>query len=370
MRALVPPVLLDLPRYQAGRSIEAVMRQFGLDEVIKLASNENPFGPSPLAVEAMRAALGQVYRYPDDGQALRETLGDALKVSSEHIVLGAGATDLIELCVRTFASSDGHAVISQGSFVGYWLFLRAAGVPTTATALRDHSIDLEAILAAVGPQTQLIFLPNPNNPTGSSIGSAEMEQFVSRLPEDVVLVLDDAYKDYHDRPDAPDSLALLRSRPRTLVLQSFSKAHGLAGMRVGYAIASEELVACLQRVHRPFAVSRLALEGALAALHDHEHLQRTVEGTALGRRLLTEGLQELGFSPLPSQANFVTFRLAGEQAVTTLTERLLSRGFIVRPLGPFGLSDHIRVSVAREGDLKRFLANLGGLLREEPELRA
>lgn len=350
-RRIVSPTVERLPAYEAGRSIEQVRRELGLAEVIKLASNENPLGPSPRAVEAMTRALADTHRYPDDGAALRQELASRHGVTPAQLVLGAGATDLIELCVHTFCTPSDHAVVSAGSFLAYRLFLMASGVPFTEVPLAaDASIDLDALAAAVRPDTRLIFLPNPNNPTGSCFGRAAFQRLLLRLPADVVLVLDDAYADFQDPVDAPDTIAAIRTRPNTVVLRSFSKSHGLAGMRVGYAVAAEELTGYLRRVLRPFAVSRVAMEGARAALLDTEHLERTVALVRTGRALLTEALGGLGMSVLRSHANFVTVDLGAEESVRSLTAALLLKGLVVRPLAAFGMPDHLRVTVgdARE----------------------
>jgi len=368
MRPLVSATLAKLPKYVPGKSIEAVKRELGLAEIVKLASNESPFGPSPRAVEAMRRSMGEIHRYPDDGRELRDALGERLGVTADQLILGAGATDLIELCVRTFATPDGHAVFSNGSFVAYKLFLLGNGVPFTETPLAKWDVDLDAIAAAATDKTQLAFIANPNNPTGTRFGRAQLERFLAKLPEHVVLVLDDAYKDYDDSPDRPDSVSYLAKRPRTVVLQSFSKVHGLAGMRVGYGIANPELIGAMSQVHRPFPVARLALDGARAALDDHEHFQRTVEGTRKGRVVLTAGLKELGFTVLPTQTNFVTLELASQAAATALTDRLLHLGFIIRPLASFGMPSHARISVGNEAELSRVMAALQRVLKDDPTL--
>lgn len=366
MRPLVSDVIARLPRYVPGRSIEAVRREFGVEQIIKLASNESPFGPSPKAVAAMRRAMEQAHRYPDDGVELREALASKLGVRAGQVLLGAGATDLIELCVRAFCTPAGHALISSGSFVAYKLFLLASGVPFTETALSGWGIDLDALAAAAGPTTQVVFLPNPNNPTGSRFEQPAFERFLAELPAHVVLVLDDAYCEYNDA--AIDTVAVIQRRPRTVVLRTFSKVHGLAGMRVGYAITSDEALAALHQVQRPFSVSRLAIEGALAALGDEEHFQRTVEGTRAGRALVTSRLGELGFRVLPSFANFVTLELASEAAVTQLTTQLLRRGCIVRPLASFGLPACVRISMGTHPELEAALASVAAVLRDDPQL--
>lgn len=366
MRPLVSDIVARLPSYVPGRSIEAVRRELGLQRIIKLASNESPFGPSPKAMAAMRLTLDQASRYPDEGLALREALSARLGWDAEQIVLGAGATDLIELCVRTFGTSEGHALVSQGSFVAYKLFLLASGVPFTETPLKDWSIDLDALADSARPNTQLLFLPNPNNPTGSRFDQKTFERFLRKLPPDVVLVLDDAYRDYNDAPI--DTVAAIRSRPRTVVLQSFSKVHGLAGMRVGYALSSDELTCALRRVQRPFSVSRVALEGALAALDDEEHFRRTVEGTRGARVRVTKILGEMGFQALPSHTNFVTLVLPSEEAAARFTHLLLQRGCIIRHLASFGLPCCVRISMGAEEELDSALAAVAAIVREEPQL--
>jgi histidinol-phosphate aminotransferase len=366
MRPLVSPLIAKLPRYVPGKSIEAVKRELGLSEIIKLASNESPFGPSPKAMEAMRRAMNEVHRYPDDGTSLREELGGKLGVRADQLLLGAGATDLIELCVRAFGTPDGHALISNGSFVAYKLFLLAGGIPFTEIPLAKWDVDLDALAAAAKSNTQLLFLANPNNPTGSRFGQKVLDRLVAKLPEHVVLVLDDAYRDYDD--EAPDTVAVIARRPRTVVLRSFSKVHGLAGMRVGYAVAAEELIGAMAQVQRPFPVSRLAMEGARAALTDVEHVERTVERTRVGRAHLQRRLRELGFTVLPSHTNFVTLELASEADVTTLTRRLLERGFIIRPLASFGMPSHARISVGTERELELFLNAAAAVVVEDPAL--
>ncbi|MBI2840470.1 MAG: histidinol-phosphate transaminase [Acidobacteria bacterium] len=368
MRPLTAPHVSALRPYSPGRSIEQVKRELGIAEVIKLASNESPFGPSPLAVEAMARALCEAHRYPDDARELREELASRLAVPPERILTGAGATDLIELCVRTFTSPGEHAVVSACSFLAYGLFLRAAAVDVTFAPVRDFAIDLDAIASAVREDTRLIFIPNPNNPTGSSFGAAALDRFVARLPPDVVLVLDDAYVDYHDIKDNPDTLAIVRRRERTVVLRSFSKAHGLAGMRVGYAITTPPLIDALQRVQRPFAVSGVAIAGALAALGDHEHVERVVTQNRIGRAYLTSALRELGLAPLESQTNFVTVPLASEADAADIAEGLLRRGVIIRPLAAFGMPRAVRISVGTKEQNQQAIAALADLLRAHPAL--
>ncbi|MEW6363352.1 MAG: histidinol-phosphate transaminase [Acidobacteriota bacterium] len=368
MRPLTAPHLLELKPYIPGRSIDQVKREIGIEEVIKLASNECPFGPSPLAVEAMTRALREAHLYPDDSPELREALGARLSVPSEQILAGAGATDLIELCVRTFILPGQHAVVSACSFLAYTLFLKAAAADVTFAPARNFAIDLEAMAAAVREDTRLIFIPNPNNPTGSAFSTGELDRFVASLPPDTVLVLDDAYVDYHDSPDKPDSLSILRRRERTVVLRSFSKVHGLAGMRVGYAISSLPVIEALSRVQRPFSVTRVAVEGALAALDDHEHVRRVIDQTLRGRVWLSQALHEIGFSPLPTQTNFVTIPLASEADAAALAEDLLCRGVIIRPLAAFEMPSAVRITVGTAEQNQRVIAAVAESLEMDRRL--
>ncbi len=362
-KRMVSAAVECLPAYQPGRSIEEVSRDFGVAEVIKLASNENPFGPSPKAVEAMAKALTTVARYPDDGAlALRTELATRHGVEPGQVVLGAGGTDLIELAVRTFTTPADHAVVSSGSFVAYRLFLMSNSVPFTEVPLRGDAIDLPGIAAAVRPETRLIFLPNPNNPTGTVFTKGELADFLASIPDTVLVVLDDAYADYCDpEDDLPDTLEVLRRRPLTLVLRSFSKAYGLAGMRLGYGVSMPEVVTYLQKVRRPFAVNRLAIEGGRAALGDTAHLERTLRLTKLGRAYLFRELAALGYRPVKSHANFVMADLGSEDAVGTLCRSLLERGLIVRPLAAFGLPGGVRFTVGTERENEALVATLRAL---------
>ena len=358
-RRLVSPAVERLPAYLPGRSIDQVKREFGLTEAIKLASNENPFGPSPRAVEAMARALRDTHRYPDVAASpLGEELTARHGVRPGQLIFGAGVTDLVELAIRTFCCPGDHALISAGSFVAYRLFLKAAAVPFDEVPLAGDAIDLAGMAAAVRPETKLIFLPNPNNPTGSRFGAAELADFLARIPPDVLVFLDDAYIDFHDAPDVPDTLAAMHARPWTLVARGFSKAYGLAGMRLGYVLAAEELIEAMARVHRPFSATSVALEGGRAALSDKEHLEATLAGVREGRAFLTGALAELGIHALPSYANFVTMALGSRAEANAFAERLLRQGVIVRPLASFGMPSHVRATVGTRRENEAFLATV------------
>ena len=360
----VAPGIRQLTPYSPGLPIEQVMARYGITEVIKLASNENAMGPSPKAVEAMARAVRAVHRYPDDDASeLRETLARLHQVTPGQIAFSGGSTELFEMIVRTFTSPMDHAVISAGSFIAYRLFLAAYGLAFDEVPLRDDALDLPGMASAVGATTRLVFFPNPNNPTGSRHTAAEVDRFLAAIPEDVLVVLDDAYVDFVDANDVPDSFEILRRRPRTIVARSFSKTHGLAGVRLGYGVATEEIAGWLNRARRPFAVSRVAFAGGLAALNDKEHLEKTLALTRSGRAFLARALADLGLKALPSHTNFVSVRVGDVARSAKVAGELLRRGVIVRDVTPFGLPGYLRISVGTEDENQAFVRALSEVLK-------
>jgi histidinol-phosphate aminotransferase len=338
----VKPHIRDLRPYQPGKPIEELERELGVTGSVKLASNENPLGPSPKAVAAAREALEGVSRYPDGASfALRARLAERLGVAPEQLVFGCGADEILELLAKVLLGEGDEAVHAWPSFAMYPIVVKgmgARGVPVPLDA--DLAHDLPAMAAAVGPRTKLVLVCNPNNPTGTSVGAEAFDAFVRALPEDVVLAVDEAYCEFRRRPDWPDALGWVARRPGTIVLRTFSKLYGLAGLRVGYGVADPELTGFLQRARHPFNVNRLAEAAALAALDDTEHVERTLRNNAAGVDYLTRELQALGIEVWPTDANFV---LARPGAGTY--ERLLREGVIVRPLQGFGLTEHVRITV-------------------------
>jgi histidinol-phosphate aminotransferase len=359
----VAPGIARLTPYQAGLPAEQIALKYGLAHVIKLASNENPFGPSPKAMEAAAKALSDSHRYPDDdAHDLRAALAQRHGVRPEQVVLTAGSTDLFELVVHCFATQESHAVISAGSFIAYKLFLSAFAVPFAEVPLRDFAVDLDGMASAVRPETRIIFLPNPNNPTGSRFGAQDLDRFLARISPDILVVLDDAYVEFVEAADAPDAVAILRLRPRTVVARTFSKLHGLAGLRVGFGIATEEVASALLRARRPFSVTRVSLSAARAALDDREHIARTLAATTEGRAFFSDAFAEIGLRALPSHANFVAVILGDERNAARVAEALLRRGLIVRALGPFGLPGLLRVSVGTRAENEALVRGLREVL--------
>jgi len=359
---LAPGYVRAIAPYQPGKPIAELAREFGLDPaaIIKLASNENPLGPSPLAIEAIEQALPELARYPDgNGFELKTALARHYRVNPDQIVLGNGSNDVLELAARVFLAPGREAVYSQHAFAVYPLVVQAAGAAGIETPAREFGHDLNAMLKAITPRTRMVFIANPNNPTGTLLGSAELLAFLRALPGHVIAVLDEAYLEY--LPDAlrVDSIAWLAQFPNLIVARTFSKAYGLAGLRVGYAFAQRDVADLMNRVRQPFNVNSLALAAAAAALDDHEFVCRSFELNQAGMRQITQGLERLGLIHIPSSANFVSFRVADAGGVF---QRLLGRGVIVRPIANYGLPDHLRVSIGLDRENARFLETLAQVL--------
>jgi histidinol-phosphate aminotransferase len=357
---VVAPNIERLSPYVPGKPIEQLERELGIRGAIKLASNENPAGPSPRALAAAAAALSEANRYPD-GTRLREALAAHHGVSPSEIILGNGSNELIDLVCRTFAGAVRHAVYPDPSFVCYRSSTLATDIRATEVPLVDHvRYDIDALLAAVKPETGLLFLANPNNPTGAYVGQRDLERLLKALPHKVLVVLDEAYVEFPDAPDFVSALGLRALHPNLLVLRTFSKAYGLAALRVGYGVASPELVGYLDRVRAPFNVSSVALAAACAALTDPEHVARYVELNRLERERVRKGLTELGLAVAPSQANFVLVDTG--RSGRELYERLLQKGVIVRPMGP-PIGSFLRISIGLAEENERMLRSLAESLK-------
>lgn len=366
MKLATKPWIRELQPYPPGKPIEEVEREYGVSGSIKLASNENVLGPSPRAVAALRESAADVHLYPDGGAFyLRRALGEKLDVSPDWLLFGNGSNELIELAARAFAHQGDDAVVAEHAFVIYAMVMQAQGAAVRVVPARDYGHDLDAMAAAVSERTRIVFLANPNNPTGTMFGEDEWRRFLAAVPRDVVIVLDEAYAEYVDDPRYPNSLRTLRElddRP-LLVLRTFSKIYGLAGLRIGYAIGRPEVLDPLNRLRAPFNVNLPAQRAALAALGDEEHIERTRAMNRAGMRQLTGGLHRLGLEVVPSCANFVLVRVGRRDGdVARIYEALLRRGVIVRPVGIYQLPHHIRVTIGTERDNERFLSSLAEVL--------
>ena len=357
---LVPPYVRALGTYMPGKSLQQAQEESGVP-CIKLASNENPFGPSPLALEAMRAALVEGNFYPDDNAAaLRAALAAKHGLQPEQILVTPGSTGLLNLAARTMLTPGLNAVTSRVSFIQYQVVTRATGATLIETPLHDNGFDLEAILQAINADTRIVFLANPNNPTGTLLDAAALDRFLDRVPEHVAVVIDEAYYEFAQyfadqrSVEYSHSLDYVRQGRNVLVLRTFSKAHGLAGLRIGYGMGPTELIAYCAALHVTFSVSSVAQFAALAALRDEAHIGKTLSNNAEGTQWLTEQLSEMGFSPVPSWANFV-YCDVGEDSVAVV-KRLQDEGVISRPLKPWGAPTAIRVSAGTPEENRRFLA--------------
>ena len=355
MDPLVPDYIERLIPYKPGKPVEELERELGIRGAVKMASNENPVGPSPKVIEAVQQAALGMHRYPDGAAyALRADLAAHHGVTMDEVVTGNGSNELIDLICRTFAGPADHAVFGKPSFVCYWLGCTAANVPFTEVPLRDDlAWDVDALLAAVQPETRILFLANPNNPTGAHVGRAELSRLLRELPPQVLAVVDEAYVEFPDAEDYVTALELRDLRERLLVLRTFSKAYGLSGLRVGYAIGPGALVSYLHRVRAPFNVNALAQQAARVALTDPEHVVAYVRMNGEQRAWLTEQLGALGLRVAPSQANFVLvdFGRPGPEVY----DALLRQGVIVRPMPP-PIDTWQRVTVGLPEENARLLA--------------
>ena len=366
MKPLVSERIAHIAPYQPGKPIEELHRELGHawpnEGAIKLASNENPLGPSPRAVEAARAALGQMHLYPDGGAFyLREKLAGSLGVHSDQIVTGSGSNELIDLLIQTYCEPDEEVLCPAVSFACYRLSAEAHRRPFRETKNGPgFAYDLDALVDGVGPRTKMVFLANPNNPTGVYAKKADFERFLSRLPEDVILAVDEAYFEYARAADYPNALDYLRGRERLVTLRTFSKIYGLAGLRVGYLVGHARVVEHLHRVRLAFNVGSVAQAAAMAALDDGEHVQRSRASNGAELPRLTAGLQALSVTVTPSQTNFLLADFG--RAARPIYEALLQRGVIARPMAPYGLHNHLRITVGTQAENARLLETLEGVL--------
>ncbi len=358
---------LEIVPYSPGKPIEEVERELGLSEVAKLASNENPLGPSPLALQAIRESLDGLHRYPDGGcYTLRQGLSRRLGVQPEELCFGNGSNEILELVARAFLSLGDEAVMGHPAFLVYRSVCQAVGCKIREVPLKDFTHDLRGMLQVVTPATKVVFLGNPNNPTGTCVSPTDLEDFLRALPLDVILVVDEAYREYMPRYLQPDLLKHIRAGRYLLSLRTFSKVYGLAGIRIGYGIAPAPLVEVLNRVRQPFNVNALAQRAAVAALDDTAHLEETLRITDAGRRYFESQLKGLGLRFVQSVANFLLVEVGNGEAVA---KALLQRGVIVRAMGGYDLPNFIRVTVGTPRENARLIQVLAEVLAEEKTVR-
>jgi histidinol-phosphate aminotransferase len=354
---LVPPYIAALECYRPGRSVEDVRSQYGLSRVVKLASNENPLGPSPLALEAIRRSLGNLHAYPTGGLELRRVLAGKFEVKVENVIAGSGSEGIMANIMRTFLCDEDEVISAHETFPGFRLLAQSRGVSYRAIPCRDLRFDLPAIAAAVTDRTKIIYLANPNNPTGTIFSRHEFDDFYRHIPERVLIILDEAYFEYAgDNPRYPDSMHYRYDN--VITLRTFSKAYGLAGLRIGYGFAHEELIANLLKVKLPFEPSALAEAAGIAALADKEFLHYTLETNARGMRTVTRALTEMGVEFAPSDANFVMTIWPSQEVAEDIARRLAESGVIVRPLAQFGVPNGIRITIGSDEQNEMLISSL------------
>ena len=356
----VPPHIENLVPYPPGKPIDELKRELGVEKIIKLASNENPIGPSPRALEAMKKAVEGVNRYPD-GSAyyLKQKLSQKLGVKPSQIILGNGSNEIIELVFRTFYQPGDNVVSAEITFAVYPIIAQAIGAEYRAAPMKGLAYDMEKLAELVDEKTRLVFISNPNNPTGTYISVDEFEKFMKSVPETTLVVLDEAYFEFVDKEDYPDGLKYLDRYPNLLVMRTFSKIYGLAGLRIGYGIGSEDIIDYLNRVRQPFNVNLVAQEAALAALDDDQFVEKVRNLTHSGLKYLYGEMEKMGLEYVPSVTNFFLIKVGEGKRVF---EALLRKGVIVRPMDGYRLPEYIRVNVGTEEENKFFVQSLREVL--------
>jgi histidinol-phosphate aminotransferase len=366
LKIKVPENIATITPYPPGKPLDELEREYGVTNSIKLASNENPWGPSPKVIRALRAELLNLHRYPDGScyylvQAIAEKLG----IAPGEIVMGNGSNEIIEFLVKAFVQEGDEVITSHPSFLMYQKIVQVRGGINHVVPLRDMRHDLGGIKKLVSDKTRLIFIDNPNNPTGTAIPPVELYRFLSDIPESVIVVLDEAYVDFMDKKLQVDFYSLIRNsegRCPVVFLRTFSKAYGLSGLRVGYGMMAREIAECLHKVRQPFNINQMAQVGALAALEDEEYYQRTLDRTVRARDYLRREVDELGCRSYPTETNFFLIDVQGN--ADKLYQAMLYKGVIVRSMSAYGFTNFIRVTFGTEEENKRFLTCLASCLSE------
>ncbi|USE39099.1 histidinol-phosphate transaminase [Endozoicomonas sp. SCSIO W0465] len=360
---LAVPGVKEMSPYQPGKPIEELAREQGLrvEDIVKLASNENPLGPPPSALQAMTESLVELARYPDGSSyLLKQALAEKLRVAPEQLTLGNGSNDVLVLLAESFLDTNSSAVFSQYAFVVYPLAVKAVGAEGIVVPALNYGHDLDAMAEAIQENTRMVFLANPNNPTGTCFSEQGLFGFLGKVPEDVIVVLDEAYFEYGLGGDLPNGSELLDRYSNLVVTRTFSKAYGLAGARVGYSISNPDIADVLNRLRQPFNLNLPAQAGAMAALGDDAYLQQSIAINQQGMKYLEQGLAGLGLDWIPSSANFVTVDF--KRNAMPIYEGLLSRGVIVRPVASYGMPEHLRISIGLPEENRRCLDALGQIL--------
>ncbi len=369
-KRLVPPHIEALKPYQPGRPPEQLKKELGIERFINLASNENPLGPPASALAAIQEALPEMNRYPEmGGMKLRAALAERYNVKVENVALGSGSESTMANIVRAFLHGDDEVLTSQGTFIGLYVLVRAQGVKLNMVPLKNYAFDLDAIAEAINERTKIIYLCNPNNPTGTIITRNQFDDFIKKVPEHVLVILDEAYYEFSgDNPAFPDSMSYRLDN--VLTLRTFSKAYAMAGIRLGYGLGHEYLIDFVNRIKLPFEPNCLAQAAGLAALADDDFLERTLANNKAGMHLITHELDRLGLMRVPSHGNFILVELDSAERVTQLHEGLLRHGIAIRPLTAFGLPTCIRITIGKPEENELLIKGLRAVVPTMPQAGA
>lgn len=366
MKINIPENIAAITPYPPGKPLDELEREYGITDSIKLASNENPWGPSPRVALALRGELSKLHRYPDGScHYLVEAISQKLRFSPAEIVIGNGSNEVIEFLVKAFVQEGDEVITSHPSFLMYQKFVQVRGGINHVVPLKEMRHDLEAIAERISEKTRLIFIDNPNNPTGTFISPTEFQRFLDALPESVIVVLDEAYVDFMDSEQRIDPYPLIQDvdgQCAVVFLRTFSKAYGISGLRVGFGLMAGEIASCLHKVRQPFNINQMAQVGALAALEDDEYYNRVLNLTAEGLGFLSREVEKLGCASYPSETNFFLIDVRGN--ADKLYQAMLHKGVIVRSMSAYGFENFIRVTVGTEEENNRFLKALGDCLSE------
>ncbi|TDI91156.1 MAG: histidinol-phosphate transaminase [Candidatus Dadabacteria bacterium] len=355
------PFVGDLVPYVPGKPLEELEREIGIKDAVKIASNENPLGPSPLAEKAVKEAIHSLNRYPDgDAFYLKKKLSSKLGISAETLIFGNGSNDVIDIATRTFMEPGDEAIFGEYAFIVYPIVVQAVGAKGVISPMPNYTHDLRDMYSRITEKTKIIFIANPNNPTGTMIKRAEFEWFLEKVPEDILVLMDEAYFEYVEDKDYPNSLEYQNSGKSILTVRTFSKIYGLAGLRLGYGIAAQEIISNMQRVRQPFNANSLSQVGAMAALDDTGHIEKTKNVNREGLMYVTEELEKLDISYAPSYTNFVLIDV-GDNPIPVYNS-LLKEGVIVRPVMGYGLKTHLRVTIGLPEENEKFIRGIKKVL--------
>jgi histidinol-phosphate aminotransferase len=346
--------ILNINAYEPGKPLEELQRELGIGDIIKMASNENPLGPSPCAIEAVKNIADGVNLYPDgNGYYLREAIAGRYSLKRENVILGNGSNEIIELTVRCFLNEGEEVVISRQAFVVYDIVVKIMNGVIKAAPMKNYTHDLTAMAKAITDKTKLIFIANPNNPTGTMVNSKEAASFMKDIPENIIVIFDEAYYEYVTAEDWPDTLKYLNTKKNIIILRTFSKMYGLAGLRVGYGLARENIINLMQTVRQPFNVNAVAQKAALAALDDKSHLLASKKVNDDGKKYLYSEFKNLGLEFIASQTNFVLVKIP--MAGRELFKKMLKKGVIIRAMDIYGLKEFVRITIGKKEDNERFI---------------